>query len=35
MISTDSLSIEWVSSKVKEFKGDPTIIEKVIRALTL
>ncbi|WP_281990927.1 nucleotidyl transferase AbiEii/AbiGii toxin family protein [Aquimarina aggregata] len=35
MISADSLSIEWVSSKIKEFKGDPIIVEKVIRALTL
>lgn len=35
MITADSLSIEWVSSKIKEFKGDPIIVEKVIRALTL
>ena len=35
MISADSLSIEWVSSKAKEFKGDPVIVEKVIRALAL
>lgn len=35
MISSDSLSIEWITSKAKEFKGDPIIIEKVIRALTL
>jgi len=35
MISADSLTIEWISSKVKEFKGDPIIVEKVIRALTL
>lgn len=35
MISADSLSIEWVSSKIEEFKGDPIIVEKVIRVLTL
>ena len=35
MISPNSLSIEWISSKAKEFKGDPIIIEKVIRALIL
>jgi predicted nucleotidyltransferase component of viral defense system len=35
MISPNSLSSEWVSSKAKEFKGDPIIIEKVIRALIL
>lgn len=35
MISPNSLSSEWISSKAKEFKGDPIIIEKVIRALIL
>ncbi|WP_024772738.1 nucleotidyl transferase AbiEii/AbiGii toxin family protein [Aquimarina macrocephali] len=35
MISADSLSIEWMSSKIREFKGDPIIVEKVIQALTL
>lgn len=35
MITADSLTIEWVSSRIKEFKGDPIIVEKVIRALTL
>lgn len=35
MISPDSLSIEWISSKAKEFKGDSIIVEKVIRALNL
>lgn len=35
MIAPKSLSIEWLSSRVKEFKGDPIIVEKVIRALTL
>ncbi len=35
MISTNSLSTEWVFSKIKEFKGDPIIVEKVIRALIL
>ena len=33
MISPDSLSIDWISSKAKEFKGDSIIVEKVIRAL--
>ena len=35
MILPNSLSTEWISSKAKEFKGDPIIIEKVIRALIL
>jgi predicted nucleotidyltransferase component of viral defense system len=35
MISPNSLSTEWISSKAKEFKGDAIIIEKVIRALIL
>ena len=35
MISADSLSTQWVSSKAKAFKGDPIIVEKVIRALIL
>lgn len=35
MISTDSLTLEWLSSKAEEFKADPIIIEKVIRALLL
>lgn len=36
MISQESLSIEWIESRVNEFKGsDPIIVEKVIRALVL
>jgi len=35
MISQESLSLDWITSKNHEFKGDPVIIEKVIRALIL
>ncbi len=35
MIAADSLSLGWMTSKIKQFKGDPIIVEKVIRALTL
>jgi hypothetical protein len=36
MISKESLSLEWIESRVNEFKGsDPIIVEKVIRALVL
>jgi len=36
MILSESLSINWIQSKVQEFKGsDPIIVEKVIRALVL
>lgn len=35
MILPESLLIEWIDSKTSEFKGDPIIIEKVIRALVL
>lgn len=35
MISENSLQLEWINSKQQEFKADPLIIEKVIRALVL
>ena len=35
MILSDSLRIEWIASRHAEFGGDPIIVEKVIRALTL
>lgn len=35
MILPESLLIDWIASKTSEFKGDPIIVEKVIRALVL
>ncbi|RDY57836.1 nucleotidyl transferase AbiEii/AbiGii toxin family protein [Flagellimonas nanhaiensis] len=35
MIALDSLTPDWITSKIKEFKADPIIVEKVIRALVL
>ncbi len=35
MILPESLTLDWITSKNHEFKGDPIIIEKVIRALVL
>lgn len=35
MIVSNSVSSDWISSKVKDFNADPIIIEKVIRALIL
>ncbi len=35
MILKSSLQLDWINSKTKEFKADPLIIEKVIRALVL
>lgn len=36
MILSESLSKDWIQSKVQQFKGsDPVIVEKVIRALVL
>ena len=35
MISPESLSKEWLDTKIREFRGDPIIVEKVTRALIL
>lgn len=35
MILKSSLQLDWINSKTKEFKADPLIVEKVIRALVL
>lgn len=35
MIDRQSTSRSWIEEKVKEFKKDPILIEKVVRALIL